>query len=131
VTLILTPLKKALAALDSGIARALAAPQDDMLRDACIQRFEFTWELTQKLLRRKLEEVEASSAGLDQMAFRELIRLAAERGLLDDPVAWFAFREQRNRTVHTYDETQAKAVFSALPGFAAAARRLLEELERP
>jgi nucleotidyltransferase substrate binding protein (TIGR01987 family) len=131
VTLILTPLKRALAALDSGIVRALAVPEDDMLRDACIQRFEFTWELAQKLLRRKLEEVEASSAGLDQMAFKELIRLAAERGLVNDPLAWFAFREQRNRTVHTYDETQAKAVFSALPGFAVAARRLLEELEKP
>ena len=131
MTLILTPLKRVLAALDSGIVRALAAPEDDMLRDACIQRFEFTWELAQKLLRRKLEEIEASSAGLDQMAFKELIRLAAERGLVNDPLAWFAFREQRNRTVHTYDETQAKAVFSALPAFAVAARRLLEELEKP
>ncbi len=129
--LILTPLKKALAALDAGIVRALAAPQDDMLRDGCIQRFEFTYELAQKLLRRKLEEAEASSAGLDQMAFKELVRLAAERGLLDDPAAWFAFREQRNRTVHTYDEAQAKAIFSALPGFATAARKLLEKLEQP
>jgi nucleotidyltransferase substrate binding protein (TIGR01987 family) len=131
MALMFSPLKKALAALDAGLARALAAPQDDMLRDACIQRFEFTYELAQKLLRRKLEEAEASSAALDQMAFKELIRLAAERGLLDDPAAWFAFREQRNRTVHTYDEAHAKAIFAALPAFAAAARRLLEKLEQP
>jgi hypothetical protein len=42
----LTPLEKALAALDRGLARWQAAPTDAELRDACIQRFEFTFELS-------------------------------------------------------------------------------------
>jgi len=40
----LSSLKLALAALDCGLARALPAPRDEELRDACIQRFEFCFE---------------------------------------------------------------------------------------
>ena len=49
----LTPLARALAALDRGLTRWQAAPNDAELLDACIQRFEFTFELCWKMLKRR------------------------------------------------------------------------------
>lgn len=51
----LTPLTRALAALQRGLLRWQATPEDEELRDACIQRFEFTFELCWKMLKRRLE----------------------------------------------------------------------------
>ena len=41
----LTSLARALSTLDRGLARWSKTPKDEELRDACIQRFEFTFEL--------------------------------------------------------------------------------------
>lgn len=130
----LTPLRKALTQLrqsletcESGVARDnphLAR----QLRAGAIQAFEFTYEVGVKMLRRQLEEMEP--APVDQLPFRDLVRLGAERGLIDDPAAWFGFRERRNATARSYDEAKAEQIFSALPGFAGHAAGLLAALER-
>lgn len=51
----LTSLAQALAALDRGLARWGASPIDEELRDACIQRFEFTFEPCWKMFKRRLQ----------------------------------------------------------------------------
>ncbi|RCK80931.1 MAG: hypothetical protein OZSIB_2819 [Candidatus Ozemobacter sibiricus] len=48
----LTSLEKALAALHRGLQRAQGAPDDEELRDAVIQRFEFTMDLCWKMIQR-------------------------------------------------------------------------------
>jgi len=48
--LILTPLTKAVASLEL----ALVQPKNEFVRDAVIQRFEYTYELCWKMLRRYL-----------------------------------------------------------------------------
>lgn len=70
-----------------------------------------------------------SADEIDAMSFRDLIRSGAERGLIDDPAAWFAFREDRNISSHTYDESKAKEVYRAALAFAPIARELLSRLE--
>jgi hypothetical protein len=50
----LPPLERALAAVYPGLMHWQAAPNDAELRVACIQRFEFTFELTWKMLKRPL-----------------------------------------------------------------------------
>ncbi len=129
LTLDLTPLHNALAALDRGLARAAAHPDDEEVRDACIQRFEFTFELAWKMLKRRLELDLPSPAELDAMSYRGPIRVAAERGLIDDVPAWFLYRDKRNLTSHTYDVRKAAEVFAVLPAFARHARALLQRLE--
>lgn len=120
-------LRNALSTLDEALARA--SLQDTLLRDGCIQRFEYTYELSIRMLRRKLEEISDHAEAIDQASFRELIRIAAEKGLLDNPKRWFDFREKRNITSHTYNEKKAQEVFAIIPEFAQAAQALLQHLE--
>lgn len=124
----LSPLEAALAALDRGLARAVPAPADEELRDACIQRFEFCFELCWKMLKRRLELDLPSPAVIDGMSYRELFRVGAEQGLVDDPAPWFVYREQRNITSHAYNAAKAAEVFAVIPGFASHAKDLLDRL---
>jgi nucleotidyltransferase substrate binding protein (TIGR01987 family) len=111
------------------LARSTGAPGDEELRDACIQRFEFTFELAWKMLKRRLEIDLPNPQEADAMSYRSLIRAGAERGLLDDAPDWFVYREKRNLTAHAYDPGKAAEVYAVLPAFARHVRTLLERLE--
>jgi nucleotidyltransferase substrate binding protein (TIGR01987 family) len=126
----LTSFDQALAALDRGLARAAGAPGDEELRDACIQRFEFTFELAWKMLKRRLELDLPSAPEVDSLSYRALIRAGAEQGLIENVPAWFVYRDKRNLTSHTYDAAKAKEVFAVVPDFARDARTLLQRLKR-
>lgn len=65
---------------------------------------------------------------MDQLPFKEVIRVGAERGLIAVPERWFDYRNKRNITSHTYDEAKAREVFSVLSDFAADAADLLARL---
>ncbi|WP_058556335.1 nucleotidyltransferase substrate binding protein [Thiohalocapsa sp. ML1] len=120
----LTPLAKALAVLDRGLARWSTAPTDEELRDACIQRFEFTFELAWKMLKRRLQLDLPDAQALDALSWRQLIRAGAEQGLVDDVDAWMLYREKRNMTSHTYDAAKAAEVAAVIPQFAVHAHAL-------
>jgi nucleotidyltransferase substrate binding protein (TIGR01987 family) len=125
----LTPLEKALQSLEKALARATAEPADAELRDSCIKRFEYTFELSWKMLKRQLEQEVPNPSEVDTWAYRHLFRVGGERGLVNDVEAWFLYREKRNITSHTYDEDKARDVFSVLPRFAADAADLLRLLK--
>lgn len=127
--------EKALAQLDVSLKYALSeqAKQDpqaaELFRSASIQAFEFCFEIATKLLWRALTAY-ASSEEVDQMSYRDRIRLAAESGLVQDPEAWFGFRDMRNRTTHAYDAKIAAEVYADIPRFLQPARNLLEMLKQ-
>lgn len=126
----LSPLERAIARLAEGLERWRAAPEDDQLRDGLIQRFEFTYELCHRMLRRYLESVAATPEEIDRMPFPDLIRTGSEQGLLlRDWGAWRAYREMRNKTSHTYDEQVAMEVVAGIEGFLEDARALCENLK--
>lgn len=125
-----SPLDKAINSLNRALGRATGAPGDEELRDACIQRFEYTFELCWKMLKRQLERELPSPAEVDGYSYRQLFRIGAERGLVQDVEAWFDYRERRNITSHTYDEEKAARVFEALPAFAVDAEKLLAGLKK-
>lgn len=123
------PLEKAIASLEVALDRQGMAPDDDLIRDACIQRFEFTYELSHKMLKRFLEATSANPAEFDNMSFQDLIRNGSERGLLrSDWSKWKTFRAARAATSHTYDELKAREVFSIVPDFLLEARYLRDQL---
>lgn len=126
----LSSLERALATLDRGLVRAAGAPSDEELRDACIQRFEFTFELAWKMLRRRLELDLPNPQEVDTMSYRELIRVGAERGLIDNVPTWFVYRDKRTLASHTYDAAKAKEVFAVVSDFARDARALLQRLQQ-
>lgn len=122
-------LKKALASLKRAILRTQAAPGDEELRDAVIQRFEYSFELCWKMLKRQLEREAPSPSVIDTFSFQQLVREGAEKGLLTAPEAWFVYREQRNITSHTYDEDKANGVYQTAVQFLPDAEALLANLE--
>ena len=130
MTLDLTSWKRALASLQRAITRAIAAPQDEELRDAVIQRFEYSYELSWKMLKRHLEQVVPDPGAVDQWSFKELMREAAERGLIAAVEPWIEYRYQRNLTAHVYDEEKARGVYDSARSFIGDANALLDEVER-
>ena len=77
------------------------------------QRFEFTYELSHRMLKRQLELGAANPLEFDVADFHYLIRSGNEQGLLRSAwPAWRRFRELRAKTSHTYDE--AVALLAAL-----------------
>jgi nucleotidyltransferase substrate binding protein (TIGR01987 family) len=125
----LSSFRKALDGLDKGLARTEAAMDDELLRDGAIQRFEYSYELAWKSMRRVLEAEAAYPEEVDALPFRDVIRLGAEKGIIENPEDWFSFREERNISSHTYDEAKAAAVYAMARRFAPAARILLARLE--
>lgn len=95
-----------------------------------IQNFEFVFELSVKTIRRQLEMSLEETQTLRTMDFRDQIRVAAEMGLIDDPVAWFAYRRLRNITSRTYDQAKAREVYPSAPALLRDASVLLAALAR-
>lgn len=124
-----SPLASAVARLEEGLARFAADTSDTQIRDGLIQRFEFTYDLSHKMLRRALEAAAANPEEIDRMSFPTLIRTASEQGLVRGEWAdWRTYREMRNITSHTYDEAKALQVAAAIPTFLAEAQELLRRL---
>ena len=97
MSLDLTPLTNAIARLSEGLERMGREAGDTQLRDGLIQRFEFTYDLAHKMIRRALEQASANPDEIDRMSFPELIRTASEQGLTaSDWTAWRTWREMRN-----------------------------------
>ena len=83
-----------------------------------IQRFEFTYELGHKILKRYLEYASANPEQFDRMTFQDLIRTANEQGLLlGEWIDWRGFREMRAKSSHTYDEEMSLEVIENIPRF--------------
>lgn len=79
----------------------------DYLRDAAIQRFEFTIELFWKILKKILlhEKVESTTP-------RDTLSKAYQFKLIDDEEVWLKMLDDRNNTSHAYKEAEAKLIFS-------------------
>jgi len=123
-----TPLTKAIQSLASAMLETAARPADLLARDGCIQRFEYTYELCVKSLRRKLQDIADIPDGIDALGYKDMLRVAMERGLIDNPVPWFGFRELRNATSHAYDPAKAAQVYAGIPAFLHAAQALMVKL---
>lgn len=126
----LAPLQNAVARLREGMVRYRQDVTDTQIRDGLIQRFEFTYEVSHKMLKRFLAATSANPGEFDEMPFADLIRTGNQRGLLrgDWPV-WRSYREMRSKTSHTYDENVALDVVAGLDDFLAEAEHLLARLE--
>lgn len=94
-----------------------------------IQNFEFVYEISTKMIRRQLEREALSPEEVDQSSFRDILRTAAEKGLIEDVEAWFRYRLMRNITSHTYNHEKARQVYEGTQIFIDDARVLLARLE--
>ena len=95
-----------------------------------IQNFEFVYELSIKMLKRQLEKESSSPEEIDFASFRGLLRIALEKGFIQNIDTWFEYRQMRNITSHTYDHEKAQQVNEMTSQFLKSAIILLNQLEQ-
>ena len=120
-TVNIEPLLKAHTALQSALAQA----SNELERAGAIQYFEFSYELSWKTLKKALFALGKIHLNSPKPVFRA----AALEGLIEDPEIWFNFAEQRNRTVHTYNEDVAMQIYTVLPAFERSLAALIDKLK--
>ncbi len=76
-----TSLRNALARLAEGYQRYQSDISDIQIRDGLIQRYEFTYEISHKMLKRHLEMTAANPEAFDALPFADLIRTGNEQSL--------------------------------------------------
>lgn len=81
-------------------------------RDAAIKRFEFTAELAWKTIQKFLREQKITCRSP-----KECLEAAFQFGLVEDDPLWMEALEDRNKTVHTYDEKFVDEVYGRLPRY--------------
>lgn len=130
-----TPLQQAIAQLEKSLkfsTSPLAKADSDLfeqLRNSVIQCFEFTYELSHKMLKRYLKEQSSSPEDIEQSTFANIIRTGNEKNLLlSDWSRWKVYRQAKSNSSHTYDEDKAIAVYQIAPDFLAEAQHLYQQL---
>ena len=100
----------------------------EQFRSATIQAFEFSYELAVKMIRRQLALIVANPDELREIDFADLMRDAADAGIVSDAPSYVRYREMRNRTSHTYNASQAEQTVAAMDEFLRDMRFLLNKL---
>ncbi len=95
----------------------------DVVLDLAVKRFEFTYEVAWKAIKRYLEFV-----GLKCSNPRSCFMEALAQGLLHDEEPWLGMIDMRNLTSHVYDEEQVRGLLTALPAFLRGFQSLASEL---
>ena len=125
----LDQLKKSLGYLKSPMAKKEPALYEQF-RGASIQAFEYSFELSVKMIRRQLSQMVTNPQELTQSTFADLIRTAADAGLVEDVKRFLVYRDARNQTSHTYDAKTAEEVVKVVPDFFQDASFLLKQLQK-
>lgn len=101
-------------------------PYSIIVRDAAIQRFEFTFEAVWKYAKAYLVAYEGIVCRSPKSCFREAFKV----GLLDEEQTVTALEmvDDRNRTVHTYHEEVARVIWERLPAYRNVMKLLVERM---
>lgn len=126
----LTSLRNAIQSLGEVLELYTKTPDNKIYRDSMIQRFEYTYSLTLKMIKRFFKNSAFVIENIDAMTFNEMIRRANILGLLpSNVIVWDKFRQMRNLTSHTYDEELAIKVVSIIPEFYNEVKNFLNSLD--
>lgn len=104
----------------------LSEPFSEIVRDATIQRFEYSFEVCWKALKEYLNEEEGIVCNSPKSCFRS----AFQSGLLSEKEAGMTLKmtDERNLTSHTYIEEIAQRVYEQAPEFAGLMRGIIEAM---
>ena len=93
----------------------LGQPYSEIVRDATIQRFEYTFESFWKFLKEYLRECEGIICNSPKSCFREV----QSSGLITEQQALNCLQmsDDRNLTSHTYIEAVAEQIFRRIGGY--------------
>ncbi len=122
--IIIEPLINAVKSLEE----VLDMPIDDIVRDSTIQRFEYSFELSKKMIKRFLK-VGFDEIDIEEQTYVEIMKKAAKHGLISNLEIWKKFRLARNYTSHAYSEEVAKASYEIAETFLPEVKNLIIKLE--
>jgi nucleotidyltransferase substrate binding protein (TIGR01987 family) len=94
------------------LGEVAALTETDIVRDAAIQRFEFTFELVWKTLQLYLEH-----EGFESGSPRAVLKRAFVARLISDQEeadVWLQMLDDRNLSSHAYDETLAVRIYTRI-----------------
>jgi nucleotidyltransferase substrate binding protein (TIGR01987 family) len=102
-------------------------PFSIIVRDASIQRFEYTFEAIWKTLKVYLLQIEGIVCNSPKKCFREALKV----GLLtpDQTQRFLEMTDDRNMTSHTYYEEIAQQIYAKIDAYIELMEILLERLE--
>ena len=103
----------------------LEEPFSLIVRDATIQRFEYTFEALWKFLKEYLKEKEGVISNSPKACFREIF----SSGFLteEETVKCLEMTDKRNETSHTYKEEVAQAIYSKMREYTRLMKNLLNK----
>ena len=105
---------------------ALEESESPIVRDACLQRFEFSYELLWKTLKIFLEEIHGVRAVSPRQVFKEAFALS----IIDDELTFVEMIESRNTLSHTYNEEQATKIYVKCAAYLEAMKNVLVQLNK-
>ena len=88
----------------------LKQEKNEYIRDSAIQRFEFTFDLSWKLIKAFLQQ-EGVKCFSPKSCFREAYR----NNIIKYDDFWFEMTDWRNQTSHEYEEKMSEKIYSNLP----------------
>ena len=107
-------------------SKALAEPESAIVRDASIQRFEFTYELLWKTLKSFLEDFHGVRAVSPRQVFKEAFAI----DIIDNEDIFLEMLESRNALAHTYSEKQARDICEKCPQYLTAMEQTFSHLSK-
>ena len=110
------------------IKEILEEPYSIIVRDATIQRFEYTFEVFWKTLKEYLREYEGVICNSPKGCFREALRV----GLLNEEqtVMCLEMTDDRNLTSHTYLEEVAEKIYERIKGYYELMRKVFDKMSQ-
>jgi len=108
-----------------GLKRVLEQEKNEFIRDSSIQRFEFTFDLSWKLIKAFLEENKGVICNSPKGCFKE----AYKQGLIEYDDFWIIMTDYRNKTSHIYNEELAEEVYAILPKVLSYFQKLLVNIQ--
>ena len=84
----------------------------DIYLDLAVKRFEFTYEMSWKAIKRYLD-----FTGIGCVSPRGCYKEAFAQGLITEEAVWLDMIEMRNLTSHTYNEDEIKEIIGKLDGY--------------
>ena len=96
----------------------------DIYLDLVVKRFEFTYEMSWKCIKRYLDYI-----GIECHSPRDCFKEAFSQKIITDETVWIGMIEQRNLSSHVYDEDEIKEILGKIGDYKNAFQGLLQSLE--
>ena len=104
----LTAFKKALETLERALKEYAKDKSNEFVRDATIQRFEYCYDLSTKMIKRHLKMSSDNPSEIQALPFADIIRKAYGVGIISNSWdKWWEYRDNRAATSHGYNEQKS------------------------